>query len=190
MAMGQVYTQFMGQVYTVCKLAPSPFFVITGTSGTYITNSFPTPEDVRPFQKAGPRKRSKKKRQTSILIYTPVNNALQIEKEKSLKRKLASAHPTMSQSVSSTRTRYYNGKNSVDKKFKNKKYLVLKENLRTNKKTKKTFDSDEDENCLCIYCLNPYEDSRSGEQWVQCTECERGGLMAVLPMAIQNILFV
>ncbi|GBM68951.1 hypothetical protein AVEN_24357-1 [Araneus ventricosus] len=104
---------------------------MTGTGGTCIAKSFPAPEDVRPFQKAGPRKssyRGRKKRQTSILTDTPVKNALQIEKEKSIKRKLASAHHTMSRSVSSTRTRYDNEKNSVDKKFKNKKNLVLKEN--------------------------------------------------------------
>ncbi|GBN45842.1 hypothetical protein AVEN_188896-1 [Araneus ventricosus] len=84
----------------------------------------------------------------------------------------------MSQSVSSIRTRYNNETNSVDKKFKNKKNLVLKEKLgnferKKKQKTKKTFDSDDDENYLCIYCLNPYEESRSGEQWVQCTECKR-----------------
>ncbi|GBN47550.1 hypothetical protein AVEN_100997-1 [Araneus ventricosus] len=98
------------------------FVVITGTSGTCITKSFPTPEDVRPFQKAGPRKRSnrgRKKRQTSILTDTTVKNALQIEKEKLIKRKLESAHHTMSQSVNSARTRYNNDKISVDKKFKN-----------------------------------------------------------------------
>ncbi|GBL82556.1 hypothetical protein AVEN_263650-1 [Araneus ventricosus] len=43
---------------------------VAGTSGICITKSFPTPEDVRPFQKAGPRKsnnRSRKKKPTSIL---------------------------------------------------------------------------------------------------------------------------
>ncbi|GBL89616.1 hypothetical protein AVEN_104586-1 [Araneus ventricosus] len=83
----------------------------------------------------------------------------------------------MSQSVSSTRTRYNNEKNSVDKKINNKENLVLKENLgnfeRKRKQKKKTFDSDDDENCLIIYSLNPYEESRSGKQWVQCTECKR-----------------
>ncbi|GBO18574.1 hypothetical protein AVEN_205071-1 [Araneus ventricosus] len=58
MATRQVYTQRIGQVYRVCKLAPSPFFLRIGTIGTCITKSFPTLEDVRPFQKAGPRKRS------------------------------------------------------------------------------------------------------------------------------------
>ncbi|GBM73375.1 hypothetical protein AVEN_104140-1 [Araneus ventricosus] len=97
-----------------------------------------------------------------------------------MKRKLTSTHHAMSQSVNSTRTHYNKEKNSVDKKFKNKKNLVLKENLgnverKKTRKTKKTFDSDEehdDENCLCINCLNPYEESRSGEQWVQCAECK------------------
>ncbi|GBN41036.1 hypothetical protein AVEN_97492-1 [Araneus ventricosus] len=68
-------------------------------------------------------------------------------------------------------------KNSVDKKFKNKKNIVLKENLgNVEHQTKKTFDSDEeddDENCLCIYRLNPYEESSYGEQLVQCNECQR-----------------
>ncbi|GBM95103.1 hypothetical protein AVEN_137446-1 [Araneus ventricosus] len=45
--------------FTQCANLPHRhFFVIIGTSDTCITNSFPTPEDVRPFQKAGPRKRS------------------------------------------------------------------------------------------------------------------------------------
>ncbi|GBO24549.1 ATP-binding cassette sub-family A member 17, partial [Araneus ventricosus] len=47
------------------------------------------------------------------------------------------------------------------------------------KKPKKTFDSDDDENCLCIYCLNPYSESRSGEQWVQCAEYIRGGALVL-----------
>ncbi|GBM23719.1 hypothetical protein AVEN_257631-1 [Araneus ventricosus] len=136
--------------------------------------------------------------QTSILTDTPVKNALQIEKKKSRKRKLASAHHTMFQSVNSTRTRYSNRKNSVDKKFKNKKNIVLKENLRNverkkTQKTKKTFDSDEgydDENCLCIYCLNPYEDQDLANSGYNAPSV-RGGLMrTVLPMAIPNILFV
>ncbi|GBM05963.1 hypothetical protein AVEN_80557-1 [Araneus ventricosus] len=66
-------------------------------------------------------------------------------------------------------------------KIENKENLVLKENLgnverKKKQKAKIIFDSDEehdDENCLCIYCLNPYEVTRSGEQWVQCTECKK-----------------
>ncbi|GBM67060.1 hypothetical protein AVEN_74805-1 [Araneus ventricosus] len=94
----------------------------------------------------------------------------------------------MSQSVNSSRTHYNNEKNCVDKKFKNKKNLVLKESLgNVERKTKKTFDSDEehaDENWLCIYCLNPHVELRSGEQWVQCTEYSFSALSS-----LKNISF-
>ncbi|GBM66602.1 hypothetical protein AVEN_73217-1 [Araneus ventricosus] len=108
----------MGQVCTVCSLLHRYFFARTGTSGTCITKPVSTPEDVRSFQKAGPRKRSNGGLEKwQKLAEAPVKNALQIEKEKPIKRKLASAHHTMSQSVNSKRIRYNNGKNSVNKKI-------------------------------------------------------------------------
>ncbi|GBN38758.1 hypothetical protein AVEN_49478-1 [Araneus ventricosus] len=148
-------------------------FVRTGTSGTCITKSFPTPEDVRPFKKQGQGKEVtevEEKANVNSYRYT-YKNASQIEKEKSIKRKLASAHHTMSQLVRSTGTRYNNEKKiSVDKKFKNKKNLVLKENLGNFEREKKQKNPRKllilmtMKNCLCIYCLNPYEESTSGEQ--------------------------
>ncbi|GBN93897.1 hypothetical protein AVEN_269442-1 [Araneus ventricosus] len=113
MAMGKFTHSAWGRFTQCVKLSHRHFFVRTGTSGTCITKSFPTPGDVSPFQKAGPRKRSnrgRKERQTSIHTDTPVKNALQIEKEKSIMRNLASTHHTMSQSENSTRTRYNNEK--------------------------------------------------------------------------------
>ena len=29
------------------------------------------------------------------------------------------------------------------------------------------------EDCLCIYCLGPYSQSKAGEEWVSCTQCKR-----------------
>ncbi|GBL99284.1 hypothetical protein AVEN_177317-1 [Araneus ventricosus] len=44
----------------------------TGTNGTCITKSFPTPEDVKPFRKAGPRRRSNRgKEETEFTSKTP-----------------------------------------------------------------------------------------------------------------------
>lgn len=38
----------------------------------------------------------------------------------------------------------------------------------------RTSDSEEDyENCLCIYCLEPYRASKPGQDWVSCTKCKR-----------------
>jgi hypothetical protein len=34
--------------------------------------------------------------------------------------------------------------------------------------------SDEDEaDCVCIYCLEKFSNSKSREQWVKCTRCKR-----------------
>lgn len=32
---------------------------------------------------------------------------------------------------------------------------------------------EEDEDCLCIYCLEPYANSKAKEKWVQCTKCKK-----------------
>lgn len=57
--------------------------------------------------------------------------------------------------------------NEKRKSFKNK-------NVKKVSKSKKeiTFDSSDEEECLCLVCLEPYENSKAGERWLQCTECK------------------
>lgn len=40
-----------------------------------------------------------------------------------------------------------------------------------------TTDSEEDDDkCVCIYCLEPYSASKPGEEWIKCIKCERWAL--------------
>ena len=105
-----------------------------------------TPEDVRPFTKAPPRKtkqRGKKRGRSMILTDTPVKNALEAE---AAKRKTKVKGPT-SRKVART--------------------LAPKKQVKAAKRPKAT---DEDA-CQCLVCDEPLGNSRPGEKWVSCTDC-------------------
>ena len=96
-----------------------------------------TPEDVRPFKKAAPRKtnqRGKNRGRSMILTDTPVQTALEAEAAKMNKttiRKVARA-------------------------------LVPKKEVKSAKRQKDI----EEETCQCLVCDEPFGNSRPGEKWV------------------------
>ena len=105
-----------------------------------------TPEDVRPFTKAPPRKtnqRDKKRGRSMILTDTPVKNALEAE---AAKRKTKVKGPT-SRKVART--------------------LAPKKQVKAAKRPKAT----EEDACQCLVCDEPFGNSRPGEKWVSCTDC-------------------
>ena len=105
-----------------------------------------TPEDVRPFTKAPPRKtnqRGKKRGRSIILTDTPVKNALEAE---AAKRKTNVKGPT-SRKVART--------------------LAPKKQVKAAKRPKAT----EEDACQCLVCDEPFGNSRPGEKWVSCTDC-------------------
>ena len=105
-----------------------------------------TPEDVRPFTKAPPRKtnqRGKKRGRSMILTDTPVKNALEAE---AAKRKTKVQGPT-SRKVART--------------------LAPKKQVKAAKRPKAT----EEDACQCLVCDEPFGNSRPGEKWVSCTDC-------------------
>ena len=105
-----------------------------------------TPEDVRPFTKAPPRKtnqRGKKRGRSMILTDTPVKNALEAE---AAKRKTKVKGPT-SRKVART--------------------LAPKKQMKAAKGPKAT----EEDACECLVCDEPFGNSRPGEKWVSCTDC-------------------
>lgn len=115
-----------------------------------------SPEIIRPHPKAGPRKetnRGKKKRSSAVWTDTPVKEALEAEKaikdekKKSVKRAVL-------------------GK--ITKEQKDKKKKISKP---VNQTPDSSTDEDE-ENCFCLVCLEPYQGSRSKEVWIQCLECK------------------
>ena len=104
-----------------------------------------TPEDVRPFTKAPPRKtnqRGKKRGRSMILTYTPVKNALEAE---AAKRKTKVKGPT-SRKVA--------------------RMLAPKKQVKAAKRPKAT----EEDACQCLVCDEPFGNSRPGEKWVSCTD--------------------
>ena len=105
-----------------------------------------TPEDVRPFTKAPPRKtnqRGKKRGRSMILTDTPVKNALEAE---AAKRKTKVKGPT-SRKVART--------------------LAPKKQVKAAKRPKAT----EEDACQCLVCDEPFGNSRPGEKWASCTDC-------------------
>ena len=105
-----------------------------------------TPEDVRSFTKAPPRKtnqRGKKRGRSMILTDTPVKNALEAE---AAKRKTKVKGPT-SRKVART--------------------LAPKKQVKAAKRPKAT----EEDACQCLVCDEPFGNTRPGEKWVSCTDC-------------------
>ena len=112
-----------------------------------------TPETIRPFCKAGPRKKSStgsiRKRQTAVLTDTPVKEALK-------ELKMASK-----------------ARINTGKKLPKKSKKGTRRNSRVNGKSQaSTPESSEDEEWFCLVCMEPYSNSRPGENWVQCASCK------------------
>ncbi|KAG5861851.1 hypothetical protein JTB14_019406 [Gonioctena quinquepunctata] len=109
-----------------------------------------SPEVVRPFPKALPRKTSSKRKSRKSTIYTatPEKNAIQeeydLKKKKQIERKLTE--------LKDEQKPVQRSKNTKSKNYHDQS------------------DSDE-ENCFCLVCLEPYGNSRPGEKGVQCIQC-------------------
>ena len=100
-----------------------------------------TPQDVRPFSKATPRKtnqRGKNRSRSMILTDTPVINALKAEASK-VKRTTGCTVARM---------------------------FVPKKELQSTKRQKDT----EEETCQCLVSVEPFGNRRPGEKWVSCAE--------------------
>ncbi|KAK9674931.1 hypothetical protein QE152_g40760 [Popillia japonica] len=110
-----------------------------------------SPEAIRPFPKASPRKNTnkrKRKRKSTIYTDTPEKEIIREEYEEKQR-------------------------NKVKKSFGQQKRKANTSNKNKGLKNKdKEEDSDGDEDCYCLVCLELYTSSRPGEKWVQCTECK------------------
>lgn len=122
-----------------------------------------TPEQVRPYPKAGQRKNNKtarKKVKSSILTDTPVKDALREEEEARNERKrMKQAAPKRKLPMSISNSR----KKIQERKTKKKQIEA----------TRSSISSDDEEDCLCIICLESFSNSRSGEKWIQCRACKK-----------------
>lgn len=147
-------------------LGPSTNQAIPGPSKPAITSSFCsyatstntlTPEDIRPYPKAGLRKKvnqQRKKRKTAILTDTPVKEALEAERQAQGKKSL------FKKKCKATKS-----------KIPKKQSTGKKKRAGTKRKTPDDSSSEEDES-LCLVCVEPFGNSRPGETWVQCIICK------------------
>lgn len=120
----------------------------------------PSPEVVRPLQKADPRKgatRGRKTRKSAILTDTPVKEELRLEQEISKKRK---------------QTKNEKGK-QLKKNFNNSVFGKKAEKSTKSKKANTETSDEEEDDCVCIYCLELFSKSKPGDEWVKCTRCKR-----------------
>lgn len=105
-----------------------------------------TPEELRPLPKAGPRKGSgmnRKKRSSAILTDTPVKKALE--------------------------------KVSKEKTHKTKKNLFSEAKRKQSEKSKRVQveeESSDEEDSLCLVCMEPFSKSKPQEVWIQCRMCK------------------
>ena len=110
-----------------------------------------TPETVRPYPKAPPRKvgsRGRKIKKSAIYTDTPEKEAVRKEYEERQKRL---KNTQTKKKVLQTVTEKANKRKGKTKK----------------KKTNTPPESDEDE-YYCLICLETYSTSRSGDSWIQC----------------------
>lgn len=138
-----------------------------------------TPEQVRPFPKAGPRKSINRKRKgkTSILTDTPVKDKIisELLMRKKVKKGKSEAVGDVGLRTKNCRKKLENMMSetaSKKGKQKEKESLVKKAKRRQKQKLAEESSSDSDsDSCVCLVCLDSYANSASGEKWIQCTSC-------------------
>ncbi|KAM7424803.1 hypothetical protein PAMA_000928 [Pampus argenteus] len=129
----------------------SPFCSHATTSNTL------TPKDIRPYLKAGLRKKvhqQRKKRKTAILTNTPVKEALETERRVQGKARL------------------------FKKEMQCNQIQITKEAMQREETKRKTPDdsSSEEEESLCLVCVEPFGNSQLGETWGVVRNMQRMGL--------------
>ncbi len=131
-----------------------------------------SPASIRPFPKAPPRqkgtRKGRKKRKSAILTDTPKKNLLQEEQAK--RKKPLNPRKQAKQSAGLKA-------NKISKKCEAKRSSTGNDTQKRKAKTKLHYedeaDTSEDENSLCIICLEPFSNSRPREKWIQCSSCKR-----------------
>lgn len=132
-----------------------------------------SPQDIRPYPKAGDRKvsnKGKKPMKSAILTSTPVKEQLEVaarEKEKKKVEKLERARKKLCKSLG------FESKQSKDKKVlasnEKKKKQIPKKRIKKERES----ESEDDEDTLCLVCLKPYLQSKPGQDWIQCISCKK-----------------
>lgn len=126
--------------------------ILTSRSPLASSSNIFSPEALRPLPKAPPRKRSqpnKRKVKSAVLTNTPIKDEIAAieasRKVKNVKKRVFSEEKK---------------KNKVNKQIRNKK------------KVKPNDDEEDENNCFCLCCLEPFTNSKAKEKWIECVECK------------------
>lgn len=126
-----------------------------------------SPEAVRPFGKAPPRKvtaRGKKKRKSTVYTDTPEKEEIEREANKKTQKKTEKV------------------KRNLGTKEKGSKKIPKKAPVRIRKESSE--DSDGEGERFCLVCVEPFDKSKPGEQWVRCIDCKMWSHEACTPQEL------
>lgn len=154
----------------------------------------PTPEDIRPFEKAEPRKTNasnRMKRTSAVLTDTPVKLALEQQQKATEERNSAKIKNDIKKRRNQTKKR--KGKQSVKK-------ILFPFDLsqpgcsglnrqKRKKKSIKESDDEEDEDNICLRCLKEFNQSMPGEEWIQCVSCKRWAHVKCVRKQVNGLYF-
>ncbi|XP_030760721.1 uncharacterized protein LOC115885835 [Sitophilus oryzae] len=116
-----------------------------------------SPEAIRPFGKAPPRKmpaRGKKKRKSTVYTDTPEKDDIEREINKKIRQKKIE------------KVKRNIGTDEKKKKIPKKTPAIIR------KESSKDSTDDEEDACFCLVCVEPFKNSKPGEKWVQCMDCK------------------
>ncbi|XP_050549651.1 uncharacterized protein LOC118268371 [Spodoptera frugiperda] len=141
------------------------------TSAQTISSIVPavfSPEIIRPFPKAAPRKNNNKGRKIrKSTIYTDTPEKEEIRKEHEIRLKRTRAKQVKKQLDGGKKKQLNRGKKKQLDGGKNKRNTIKGKQKNIQEEV-----SSEDEECFCLVCMSSYSNSRPGEQWIQCISCK------------------
>ncbi|KAI4455717.1 hypothetical protein MML48_9g00017989 [Holotrichia oblita] len=146
----------------------------TSLKNTTIPNttsaSFKSPEEVRPYPKALPRKKKggRKPGRTRILTDTSEKEAIDAEynmreEKKRMKTKIQQEKRKITSETAKRKVLDRNTKTNT---------IVFDDSDAEDENEKDPFsDADADDDAACIYCNSLFSASRSREKWIRCQQC-------------------
>lgn len=102
---------------------------------------------------------------------TPEKNALALEQCKKKTKTGNKINKSKKKSVKKAILKSSASESDEDNNSKINKRKVVKKSKKKNVKKTQFPSSSEEDDYFCLICAESYEDSRPGEEWIQCTSC-------------------
>ncbi|XP_030767040.1 uncharacterized protein LOC115890832 [Sitophilus oryzae] len=148
---------------------------------------FKSPEEVRPYPKALPRKKKggRKLGRTRILTDTPEKQAIEAEfnsreEKKRMKTKIKQVKRKISSETRKSDTfqqhnvecsESYPKRKVLDRNRETERSVYVDSNSESENEKDPFSDTADDDDAACIYCNSLFSASRSREKWIRCQQC-------------------